>query len=647
MSNKSNNPVLNTVLGIVALLCISFLANWLISLSSLGNRTLDLTEDKVHTLTEGTKSILQDLKNADAEVVINYYATRDSDYMPRQLELYMKKVDDFLKRYQALAGENLRIVHLDPEPDTDAEDSANLDGIAGQTINGENIYLGISVSSLDQKASIAYLAPSAEPQLEYQLSSAIARVARTDRSTLGFISSFPLAGQKAQPSMGGMPPRPAGPPFIIYSQLQQFYELKDLGMEPEEGDLEGLSAILVIHPTDLSPKTEYLLDQYLLKGGTIVGALDAYSLTAQQLAQQFSASHPMLGPQEGATSSTFSPQLLDSWGVNFESSQVVADGKYRTRLQQEESTAVLSLTKEAMPIKDSLITNQINELFFILCGGLTNQLKDGLAYTSLLRTTTEAGLVDGQRASRLDPSLLRSMRPDENAYDLAVHITGQFKSAFPDGEPAEEKEEGEGSATAEAEAAEGEASDDSLKESSAAGNVFLIADTDFLADNFAYRQIFGGMVSPQGDNAAFLFNILDQVTGSKHLIGARSRGDSRRPFTVIQEMESDFEQEFGEKFDKEQQELTEIEARINELIQGQQDQGQIVLEGDLAEELENAREKQVEARKRLRELEKGLRRDKDELAARYTRANVFIIPLLVIIIGICVYAKRRVSTSAR
>ena len=233
MSNKSNNPVLNTVLGIVALLCISFLANWLISLSSLGNRTLDLTEDKVHTLTEGTKSILQDLKNADAEVVINYYATRDSDYMPRQLELYMKKVDDFLKRYQALAGENLRIVHLDPEPDTDAEDSANLDGIAGQTINGENIYLGISVSSLDQKASIAYLAPSAEPQLEYQLSSAIARVARTDRSTLGFISSFPLAGQKAQPSMGGMPPRPAGPPFIIYSQLQQFYELKDLGMEPE------------------------------------------------------------------------------------------------------------------------------------------------------------------------------------------------------------------------------------------------------------------------------------------------------------------------------------------------------------------------------------------------------------------------------
>ena len=162
-----------------------------------------------------------------------------------------------------------------------------------------------------------------------------------------------------------------------------------------------------------------------------------------------------------------------------------------------------------------------------------------------------------------------------------------------------------------------------------------------------YRQVFGGMIAPQGDNAAFLFNLLDQVTGSKHLIGARSRGDSRRPFTVIQEMESEFEQEFGEKLEKEQKELDEISLRINELIQGQQDEGQIILEGDLAEELEAATKKQIDARKRLRSLEKGLRRDKDELAARYTRANVFIVPLIVIAIGIGVYTKRRIATSAR
>lgn len=643
MSNKTNYPVLNTVLGIIALVFIAFFANWLVSLTSLGNRTLDLTEAKVHTLTDGTKAILQELENSDAEVVINYYATRDSDYMPRELELYMKKVDDFLKRYQALAGDNLRLVNLDPEPDTDAEDSANLDGIAGQSINGENLYLGISVSSLDRKAAIPYLAPSAETQLEYQLSSAIARVARTDRPTLGIMSSLPIAGSASQMSIPGMPPQGQSQPFIVYQQLQQLYEVRDLGQTPTSADLEGLAAVLVIHPTGLSEETEYLLDQYLLKGGTIVAALDAFSVTAQQTG----GGNPMMGQQGTPTSSTFSKALLDSWGVNFEASQVVADGKYRTRMQQGDSTSVLSLTKDAMPIKDSLITSELNDLFLILAGAITNQKKDGLSYSSLLRTTPAASLVDSNLASRLDPSLLTTASAEEKSYDLAVHVKGTFQSAFPEGKPsAAENEEGSvAEAAAEAEAEEDK--DDSLTQSSKPGNVFLIADTDFIADSFAYRQVFAGMVAPQGDNAAFLFNILDQVTGSKHLIGARSRGDSRRPFTVIQEMESEFEKELGEKMEEEEEELQKLLARKTELLEQKQSQGELVSNADLESERRDLDLKVVEANKRLRELQKGLRRDKDALAARYTLANVFIVPIIVIIIGAGVFLKRRISTSAR
>ena len=192
-NSSPSNPVFNTTLGILALITIAFFANWLVSLTAIGNRALDLTEEKVHTLTPGTKSILAELKESDAEVTINYYATRDAEFMPRALKLYMKKVDGLLKRYQALAGENLRIVNLDPKPDTDAEDSANLDGIIGQSLNEENLYLGISISFLDEKAAIPFLNPASETQLEYQLSSAIARVARTDKPTLGLMSPFPMA----------------------------------------------------------------------------------------------------------------------------------------------------------------------------------------------------------------------------------------------------------------------------------------------------------------------------------------------------------------------------------------------------------------------------------------------------------------------
>ena len=638
---KASHPVLNTVLGIVALVLIAFFANWLVSLSAVGNRTLDLTEDKVHTLTEGTKSILAELKDSEAEVVINYYATRDAEFMPRNLELYMKKVDGFLKRYQALAGNNLRIVNLDPEPDTDAEDSANLDGIAGQSINGENIYLGISVSFLDEKASIPYLAPQAETQLEYQLSSAIARVARTDKPTLGLMSTFPMAG--SAPGMQQMG-QPQSPPFVIYQQLQQMYDLKDLTMTPSAADLDGLAAVLVIHPAGITPETEYLLDQYLLKGGTIVAALDAFSITAQQL----DGGNPMMGQPGMPTTSTFSKPLLDSWGVTFKSDQVLADGNYRTRFQSGDSTSALSLTAEAMPQKDSIITENLSNLLFVLAGAYTATGQDGLTSTSLIRSSTQSGFVDGNRAAQLDPRLLGSIEMDDKAYDLALHVQGTFKSAFPDGNPADQAKDD--TAAAEAEAAEKEAENDNatgLAESAKPGNVFLIADSDFLSDGFAYQQVFGGLFSPAGDNAAFLFNILDQVTGSKYLIGSRSRGDSRRPFTVVQEMESEFEQEFGEKREKEQAELDQISQRLNELIQAQQANGQVALEGEVKVEYDKAVTAQVDARKRLRELEKNLRRDKDALATRYTLANLLIVPLFVILIGLCVFLKRRFTTSAR
>ncbi|MBK1835464.1 Gldg family protein [Roseibacillus ishigakijimensis] len=645
---KAHHPVLTTVLGIVALVLIAFFANWLVSLSTIGNRTLDLTEDKVHTLTPGTKAILEDLKESEAEVVINYYATRDAEFMPRNLELYMKKVDGLLKRYQSLAGDNLRIVNLDPKPDTDAEDSANLDGIAGQSINGENLYLGLSVSFLDEKAAIPYLAPEAETQLEYQLSSAIARVARTDRPTLGIMSALPLGGGPAM-----MPGQMPGRPFVIYQQLQQMYEIKDLGMTPTAADLDGLAAVLVIHPAGISEETEYRLDQYLLAGGTIVAALDAFSITAQQTG----GGNPMMGQAGTPTSSTFSDQLLDSWGVQFVSHEVVADGNYRTQFRDGASTSALSLTRDALPQKDNLITSNLNNLFFVLAGAFTPEGKKGLEHTSLVRTTRQAGFVDGMSASRLDPRLLGAIRQDDKAYDLALHVQGHFQTAFPDGDPTEVKAEEENteeneeeSAVAEAAEAE-EAADEEkpagLTESSTPGNVFLIADSDFIGDNFAYQQVFGGMFAPQGDNVAFLLNILDQVTGSKHLIGSRSRNDSRRPFTVIQDMETEFEQKFGEERDKAQNELDQLGERLQELIQAQQQNGRVALEGEVKEEYDKVVAKQVEARQDLRELEKDLRRKKDQLATRYTLANLFIVPGIVILIGLAVFLKRRLATSAR
>ncbi|HSP43601.1 MAG TPA: GldG family protein, partial [Luteolibacter sp.] len=164
---KITHPVTRSAFGIAALAAIAILANWLVSLTPIGNRGVDFTENKIHTLSDGTKSILGEL---DTPVVIRYYASRSSDYMPEEMKIHMRRVDDMLKEYAAMSDGKLRVENLDPEPDTDAEDSANLDGISGQRSNDQNLYFGLAVSCLDKTSVIPFIDPRDETMLEYHLS---------------------------------------------------------------------------------------------------------------------------------------------------------------------------------------------------------------------------------------------------------------------------------------------------------------------------------------------------------------------------------------------------------------------------------------------------------------------------------------------
>ena len=163
---KVTHPMLRTLLGIAAILCILVFSNWLVRSTTVGNQTLDLTENKVHTLTPGTIAILGEL---EAPVTIRYYATRKSSAMPRRLKNYIRKVDNLLERYRLLANGKIRIEHLDPQPDTDAEDSANMDGVRGQRLEDENLYFGLSIACLDKQTNIPFLNPAHDTMLEYCL----------------------------------------------------------------------------------------------------------------------------------------------------------------------------------------------------------------------------------------------------------------------------------------------------------------------------------------------------------------------------------------------------------------------------------------------------------------------------------------------
>ena len=632
---KTINAKTGAALSILALALIAFFLNWDVSLLSIGSKGLDLTEDKVHTISDGTKNILKEL---DTQVVIRYYATRKTSFLPKEVKLYMKKVDDFLHQYERLAEGQLKISYLDPAPDTDAEDSANLDGISGQRINDENIYFGLSIQCLDQKAVIPFLNPNEETMLEYNLSSKIAEVTQTRKPKIGVMSALSVIAPDVPPMPGqGRPPED----LIILQQLSRSYEIEDLGMTPESINPEEISVLLLIHPAGITPEVEYQIDQYLLAGGTVVAALDGYSYMASQSGGN---PNPMM-PSSGQipTGSTL-PTLLKNWGVTFESNKVVADSRYRTQLQQGVAVSLLSVTPEAFPDSDDILTKGIRDLFIPFAGGYSFESKDGIETVEIAHSSDQASLVDGERAAKIDQKLLYELKPTGQQYPLLMRLSGVFKTAYPDGNPVEKAQSG-----ADVEEKK-EKEVDQLTESKERGTVFLFADSDMFFDQFSYtRQNILGMqmVSPQGSNAALLQNIIDMSAGSKHLIGSRSRAASRRPFTLIQEMEAAFEKSAGEKMNALQAEREKVAERINQLQAQKQNDQSLILSPEQQKEIIELRAQEVNFSKQLRELQKDLKKQKDRLAGNVTLFNAVLIPLLVLILGLVVYSKRRSASRAK
>jgi ABC-type uncharacterized transport system involved in gliding motility auxiliary subunit len=417
-------------------------------------------------------------------------------------------------------------------------------------------------------------------------------------------------------------------------------------METKEIDANSIKVLLVLHPAGITPETEFAIDQYLLKGGTVVACLDAYSVAAQMTG----GGNPMMGMAGTPTTSTL-PTLLKAWGASFESGKVLADPTFATRLAGDRlGLAVLTLNREAMPQNDNVITKDLESVTFFLPGAFTMTGGAGVASNSLIKSTTGAGFVDSMLASQLDPSLTTTFRPSGSAYDLVTHLSGTFKTAFPDGKPGEEiPKEDEKKEGADAENKE-EPKPTWLKEGAGPGNVFLIADVDAFYDRFAYNvQQFGNMqmASPVNGNASLLFNLLDQAVGSKHLIGSRSRSAIRRPFTVVQKMEAEFNKQVGTKIEEFQAKQKAAQEKLQQLQAQKSSANELYLSPEQEAEIRKLRKEQVEYSKLIREQEKDLRRQKDKLAGRITLLNTAVMPSIVVLIGLGLFIQRRRSTRAR
>jgi len=612
MKFKKYEHLVYSTIGLVALLLILVAANFLVSRVPA---RVDLTDGDIYTLSPGTRKILRELPSP---VKVKLYISQ-GESVPVQLRGFAQRVEDLAREFKHAAGDKIILERLDPKPDSDIADAADIDGIEPQQLfTGEQFYLGIAVSQLDRKQTIPTVSPQRERLLEYDLIRAIARVGKPERPKIGLMAGLPVLGERFNPFT-----RQSSEPWVLANELKRDFDVKEVPLGAKEID-KDINVLLLIHPRDAQPQTEYALDQFVLRGGKLIAFVDPYAY--------FDQNPTMPGVPPEPSSSTL-PTLFKAWGVNMDPGKVVSDVVFGSGAGQRYTPTVLSLNRTAFS-RDDVVTGQIETLLYAFGGAFEVKTPEGLRATELVRSSPNAMLVPNAEATKSGDEATKAFKPSGKSMPLALRLTGKFKTAFPDG-----LKEGDKPVP----------NTPQLRESASENSLILVADVDLLADGAAVdvQDVFGRkVVVPSNGNLAFAMGMVEQFAAGDDFISLRSRTGAFRPLTVVRELEAEAQKQYFGRIQALEDEVQKTTAKLQELQKAQggpAGKSAQILTPEQQAEMERFRKTVAEARLQLKEVRKNLRQDAESLVFWTKVANIALMPLLVALVGLIVafFAGRR------
>ena len=589
----------------------------------------DATSEKIYTLSAGTKALLSKVSEP---TTLDLYFSRSASGQYVEYKNYAERVREMLRQYERASGGKVRLNLIDPEPDTPEEEKATAAGIEPQTIpGGSQFYFGLVATQADQQKVIAALNPQREQFLEYDVSELIYGVGQADKKKLGLITSLPLQGSPGMPMMG----QQGTEGQFVASEWEQTYQIVPVQASASELP-PGLDVLAIVHPENVSPKLQFSIDQFLLGGKPVFLAVDPSSAYFKRQAGQEAM---FGGPQPNVSSDL--PVLLGGWGIAYDPQRVVGDLENAEEVELRDQSRLrypvwINLAQESFNAK-SLPTAQLASALFIEAGSVSLKPGNALTFTPLVETSAKSGDVPVASLQFAQPEEVARQVTPSGKRTIAALVTGKFRTAFPDGaprdpEPADKKD------------AKHAAKADSLRESKTSSILVIVADTDWLFDDYSVRKFnFMGQVAaePFNDNLAFAANSLDFLAGSRDLISIRGKGNSLRPFTVVRRMEADAAEKYKEK-------LTALEARINEVqsklseLQGKKSEGgKLIASPDATRAIEDFQKQSSALRGERRAIRRSLREGIDSLENRLLVVNLLGTPLLVCGFGLWYYRRRK------
>lgn len=604
----------------IALLAVAFIAAVIVSNQLFKGWRIDLTENNLYTLSDGTKRILADI---DEPLNLYYFwSDKASEGIP-SLRDYAGRVREMLEEFEDAADGRIRLSIIDPLPFSEDEDRAAQFGLQGVSLaaSPDPIYLGLAgTNSVDDEEIIPFFAPDKEAFLEYDLAKLVSTLAEPERTVIGLVSGVDMTGS-FDPQMQQM-----RQPWVAYTQVSQLFEVRNLGTSFESIPDE-VSILWIVQPKNIGNATLYAIDQFIMRGGKALVFVDP-------LADSDPAA-PMQGMPQGMPpmgQGSDLPSLFNAWGLEFSSSSVVADAQLALQISAGSGRrpmrhfGYLGITTEQLNQED-VVTAELSTINMATTGHFSVAEGKELALEPLFTSSPSASPIAASRFSFLpDPSTLQNgFVPSGTPYVLAARITGVLPSAFPDGKPA---------MTVSSEDGDTQAGDDAahLSESTESANIVVVGDVDMLGDQLwvQVQSFFGQQIANAfASNGAFLVNALDSLAGSSDLISVRSRESYSRPFTRVEELRVEAEARFSETEQRLQNELSDTERRLSELQSSREDSGNMLMTPEQQAEIDRFIEQRSSIRKELRAVQRGLDQDIERLGTVLKIINIGLVPLLL------------------
>ncbi len=619
----------------------------------------DITDQRLYTLSEGTKAILGGLNQP---IKLKFYYTKTAAMKgPDQIRYfneYYVFVRALLDEYVAAAKGNIILEVIDPRPFSDDELDAIRHGLKRFSLPGEeNFFFGMVLETpFGVEKKIDFFSPNREKFVEYDISYLIDTAVTREKKRIGIISSVSIMGDTGYMAQmmraQGKQPKPT---WGIVRHLQQTYEVNQI--ETEVDEIKDTDILMVIHPKDLPEKTQFAIDQYVLKGGRAIICIDPHSVVDQPDPMQMQM---MMRSGQTPTSNSSLDKLLSTWGLEMPQNTFASDlalavtGSSRPNQRPGKIIAILSLSRNFESFNtERAMTAELNKVNMMFPGALkktAGAAESGLQFTPLLLTTDRGNTWKVSSPYELmspDYAALRGKFTEgTQPVVMAYRITGKFKSSFPDGiEIPDESADDEADAKPSADGEEKEQKTKTLTGLTEAADedcaVVVFADVDFISDIVAYRNTFFG-ITVVDDNAALMLNTIEDLTGSSNLFSIRSRGNFKRPFTVVNDIELEAEEDTAAEEAKINAQITGFQQELTDILSKARGEEGAIIETRILN-------KKMEVESNIRDLQKKLRQVKMKKVRRIEKLGTNLRnlctlpgPAIILLIAILLWVRRSV-----